>query len=355
MLLLLLSAAAATSAESPFCCGCCWFLLSGILICTLKSAQILCSLAPLGPMTVLWYCWSISTSIVTWQSRSCTISEIRFLAASTQFLAPFKVTLSLDTPDLGKETMTPPNSSPMCRNTSPLLATKYRWCFGSTVIFSSTTLSNPLILFSSSTLAAATASLVPTMVITSRSLSFSPGKMILAPVLSLMACTLLPWRPIRNLWCSGFALTSHVMEDSCFSLASSASIFLAFSTSSLGPRTVTLSDLDSGGGNLMETPPQSSMTDWMSFPPEPIIVLWILAGMVTSAVTTLAISSCIFWILLTALSTFSFFPVTVIMSDSEPLSGSSIFVSVSERICLMEAPLFPMMNLWNCLKMGTFT
>merc|ERR550539_1225281 len=66
MLLLLLSGGA-TSAESPFCCGCCccWFLLSGILICTLKSAQILCSLAPLGPMTDLWYCWSISHSIVT--------------------------------------------------------------------------------------------------------------------------------------------------------------------------------------------------------------------------------------------------------------------------------------------------
>merc|ERR550539_788664 len=67
MLLLLLSGGA-TSAESPFCCGCCcccWFLLSGILICTLKSAQILCSLAPLGPITDLWYCWSISHSIVT--------------------------------------------------------------------------------------------------------------------------------------------------------------------------------------------------------------------------------------------------------------------------------------------------
>ena len=50
-------------------------------------------------------------------------------------------TLSLETPALGKETITPPNSSPMCRNTSPLLATKKRWCFGSTVIESSTTLS----------------------------------------------------------------------------------------------------------------------------------------------------------------------------------------------------------------------
>merc|ERR1719450_304021 len=53
MMLLLLLSAGATLAESPFCCGCCCLFLSGILICTLKSAQILCSLAPLGPMTDL--------------------------------------------------------------------------------------------------------------------------------------------------------------------------------------------------------------------------------------------------------------------------------------------------------------
>ena len=50
-------------------------------------------------------------------------------------------TLSLSTPDLGNETTTPPNSSPMCRRTSPRFATKCRWCLASTVIVSSITLS----------------------------------------------------------------------------------------------------------------------------------------------------------------------------------------------------------------------
>merc|ERR1719211_1001052 len=95
--------------------------------------------------------------------------------------------------------------------------------------------------------------------------------------------------------------------------------------------------------------------DWISLPPAPIIVLWILAGILISLEVMLAISFWIFWISFTALVTLGFFPVMAIMSLSEPLSDRSILVSVSSRILLMLAPPLPMMNLWNCLKMGTLT
>merc|ERR1719225_341545 len=78
--------------------------------------------------------------------------------------------------------------------------------------------------------------------------------------------------------------------------------------------------------------------DWISLPPAPIIVLWILAGILTSLLTMLA-----------------FLPVMVIMSESDPESGRSTLVSVSSRILRMLAPPFPMMYLWNCLKIGTLT
>ena len=56
-------------------------------------------------------------------------------------LLDFKRTLSESTPCLGKEMITPPNSSPMLRRISPLLLVKYLWCVGLTVIVSSVTLS----------------------------------------------------------------------------------------------------------------------------------------------------------------------------------------------------------------------
>ena len=80
---------------------------------------------------------------------------------------------------------------------------------------------------------------------------------------------------------------------------------------------------------LQLTPPHSFMMDWMSLPPAPIMVLWILAGIFTSWLVMFAISFWIFWISATALFTLGFFPVMVIMSLSEPESGRSIFVSVS--------------------------
>ena len=54
---------------------------------------------------------------------------------------------------------------------------------------------------------------------------------------------------------------------------------------------LTLSELELEGGNLMATPPQSSEMDWINFPPAPIIVLWILDGIIKSTDTTLAISA----------------------------------------------------------------
>merc|ERR1719273_1548971 len=105
------------------------------------------------------------------------------------------------------------------------------------------------------------------MVMDSRSASLAPGKMIRAPVWSRIFWMWVPCRPIRNLWCSGLAFTSTVTPDSCFSSASSLRSFTAFSTSSEGPRMVTLSEPEPGVGNLMATPPHSLMMDWMSLPP----------------------------------------------------------------------------------------
>merc|ERR1719323_859208 len=112
------------------------------------------------------------------------------------------------------------------------------------------------------------------------------------------------------------------MPLSCFSSLISFNSLTAFSTSSVGPLTVTTSDPELGSGNLIFPPPHSFMMDWISLPPEPIMVLWILAGILTSLLMMLAISFWIFWISETALFTLAF---------------------------------LPMMNLWNCLKMGTLT
>ena len=67
---------------------------SGILIWTSKSEQIFWTLDPRVPMMVLWCTWSIMHSIVTWFSRSLTISRMRLRAPSTQFFAPLRVTWS---------------------------------------------------------------------------------------------------------------------------------------------------------------------------------------------------------------------------------------------------------------------
>merc|ERR1719346_457281 len=93
------------------------------------------------------------------------------------------------------------------------------------------------------------------------------------------------------------------MPLNCFSSLISLRSLTAFSTSSVGPLTVTTSDPELGSGNLMATPPQSFMIDWISFPPAPIMVLWILAGILTSWLVMLAISFWIFWISATALLT----------------------------------------------------
>ena len=77
------------------------------------------------------------------------------------------------------------------------------------------------------------------MVMTSRSSSFSLGKIIRAPVWSRTCWILAPWRPIKNLWCSGFALMVAEDEFNCLSVLISVSIFEAFSTSSFGPLMVT--------------------------------------------------------------------------------------------------------------------
>merc|ERR1719228_3087582 len=84
---------------------------------------------------------------------------------------------------------------------------------------------------------------------------------------------------------------------------------------------------------------------WISLPPAPITVLWILAGIMISLATMLAISLWICWIASTAFTTFSFLPVMVIMSLSVEESGRSMRVSVSSLILLMLAPPLPMTNL----------
>ena len=74
-------------------------------------------------------------------TRSMTMSRIFFLAPSTQSFDPLMMTSELLTPLRGKLTVTPPYSSAICRSTSPRRATKWRWCLGSTLNFSSTMLS----------------------------------------------------------------------------------------------------------------------------------------------------------------------------------------------------------------------
>lgn len=77
------------------------------------------------------------------------------------------------------------------------------------------------------------------MVFTSLSSSLSVGKIMRAPVESLMRLTFAPFLPIRNLWCWGLARTSAETEDSWRSFDNSNSCCFAFSTSSFGPRITT--------------------------------------------------------------------------------------------------------------------
>merc|ERR1719422_1828915 len=93
----------------------------------------------------------------------------------------------------------------------------------------------------------------------------------------------------------------------------------------------------------------SLMMLWISLPPAPITVLWILAGIMISLATMLAISLWICWIASTAFTTFSFLPVMVIMSLSVVESGRSMRVSVSSLIRLMLAPPLPITSLLKCL------
>ena len=75
----------------------------------------------------------------------------------------------------------------------------------------------------------------------------------LAPVSSLIFWMWMPALPMRNLWCCGLARISIVTPLSCFSSLISFSSLTAFSTSSVGPLTVTTSDPELGSGNLIFT------------------------------------------------------------------------------------------------------
>lgn len=66
-----------------------------------------------------------------------------------------------------------------------------------------------------------------------------------------------------------------------FSLAISRSWALAFSTSLMGPRIVTLSWVEPSWGKRMITPPFSSMMERISLPLDPMMELWNLWGMST--------------------------------------------------------------------------
>ena len=92
------------------------------------------------------------------------------------------------------------------------------------------------------------------------------------------------WNQNKNLW--GIYLFTSMIQT--FSFKRSRSCFLPFSTSSLGPRMRTLSLLLPSGGNLMLTPPHSSMMERMSRPLAPITALWCLCGMLTSIWVTFA-------------------------------------------------------------------
>lgn len=66
-----------------------------------------------------------------------------------------------------------------------------------------------------------------------------------------------------------------------FSLAISRSWVLAFSTSLMGPRIVTLSWVEPSWGKRMITPPFSSIMERISLPLDPMMELWYLWGMST--------------------------------------------------------------------------
>lgn len=66
-----------------------------------------------------------------------------------------------------------------------------------------------------------------------------------------------------------------------FSLAISRSWALAFSTSLMGPRIVTLSWVEPSWGKRMITPPFSSIMERISLPLDPMMELWNLWGMST--------------------------------------------------------------------------
>lgn len=174
---------------------------------------------------------------------------------------------------------------------------------------------------SSSLWASHTASSLPMMVICSCSGSSGDGKMIRAPVRSRTRRILAPPLPIRNLWYSGLAWSSTEKLLTCwwdkrqmshmdwmtgnitafpvffvflfillltFSSASCSSCLLALSTSSAGPRMVTLSNPEPSAGKWIWTPPHSSITERTRLPLDPIRELCSLAGMETSASFRLA-------------------------------------------------------------------
>ncbi len=156
-----------------------------------------------------------------------------------------------------------------------------------------------------------------------------------------------------------------------FSLASSRRSFLAFSTSSLPPRSETL-DEPFSLGKLTCTPPHCWTISLSTLPLAPMIALWNLGSMSIVSVTMLA---CSVWILrMRSRAASQFFwvpkmkkrghkrnikaqewsePVILIIAVSVESLGMEIRVSVSSLIWVRVAPLLPMMYLTNWVNNGT--
>lgn len=108
-------------------------------------------------------------------------------------------------------------------------------------------------------------------------------------------CLLSKWRRLFwNLKVSFYTMKSHKffkvhvnhwiiqwIRRHTFSLAISRSWALAFSTSLMGPRIVTLSWVEPSWGKRMITPPFSSMMERISLPLDIMMELWYLWGMST--------------------------------------------------------------------------
>eukprot|EP01137_Pigoraptor_chileana_P026277 Opistho-2@97004 len=300
----------------------------------------------------------MTTASLTRLACSSTSSAMRAFALCTNSFPPFSDTisaLSAAASALGKLMVTPPNSSLISRTTWPRLDTKKRWNLAGTWISSDTMFSRSLMIASTLACAAFTSASLPMIVTMLASSSFLRGKLRRAPVSSEILREVAKPRPIIWRWSSLGTAISTVWPLSAFSVASSRSCCLAFSTSSLGPRMETLSDLAPSLGKRIWTPPHSSMIARTRRPLRPIMVLWNLDGMEMSSLTTSASSFWIALILSRAASTSSFLPTISTRSLSASSAGMLIRVLVSSLMRRMVAPPLPITCLWNFLKIGTST